>query len=691
MDINYYKKYEPIDGKWYINKEIGRGAFGAVYEVERHDFSDMKAAMKIITIPANKSVYDSFRQENFSMTDEMVKEYYYSIVCEYIKEFQLMSKLKGNSNIVSYEDHDVRERTDYIGWDIFIRMELLRPMSDYFQNNYTRERVIKLGIDICKALEVCQRYNIIHRDIKPTNIFVSSTGEFKLGDFGVAKILEKSNSHMSTKGTYTYMAPEVCRGERYSGLADIYSLGIVMYKLLNNNLEPFRKSTEYGEAQKALEMRLQGYEMIKPANADDNLSEIILKACKFNPGERYQTPAQMRRQLEALQAGTYSSSSYVHGGSTYAASSGLKGDRSGFGLPSDFGSAIKVSKTGAMEKAFADKMVKKTVKSVKSSKTASKAKRKKSKKGLVAICVILFLIIVAACTAFGLYAHYSNLYKKAESRLSSENYSAARSIYEEIKWFKDSEEKILLCDYEEAANLLKMGDYDAALSIYETLKAQNFKDSEQCYNEAVFFKVEDLLKKEKVSEALSTMGIFAGDDDEEIVERLNKYKLQAGNILADDGNYEKAIEIYSEIHEEAKVLECKYLIALEYKEAGEYVFAMGAFSEIFGYRDSNNQFDLTEELLIEKNKNDYMFLIPNNLKGKYSNTDGYYVDYSLDKEVEYNLPHSLDDDFKVNYGVHFHGNNKDGWEKQWVYEAASADVLNVYNYIDQQVYVLTLE
>lgn len=73
--------------------------------------------------------------------------------------------------------------------------------------------MIRLGIDICKALELCQKYNVIHRDIKPENIFVSGSGDFKLGDFGIARTIERASSGLSKKGTYNYMAPEVYRGK----------------------------------------------------------------------------------------------------------------------------------------------------------------------------------------------------------------------------------------------------------------------------------------------------------------------------------------------------------------------------------------------------------------------------------------------------------------------------------------------
>ena len=101
------------------------------------------------------------------------------------------------------------------------------------------KETIKLGIDLCKALEYCQQLNIIHRDIKPENIFVSRFGDFKLGDFGIARELEKTMSSLSKKGTYSYMAPEMYKGERYDNSVDIYSLGIVLYKIMNKNRLPF--------------------------------------------------------------------------------------------------------------------------------------------------------------------------------------------------------------------------------------------------------------------------------------------------------------------------------------------------------------------------------------------------------------------------------------------------------------------
>ena len=304
MDINYAKQFEPINGKWYITKELGNGAFGTVFEIERRDFTNEKSALKIIPVPATQGEVNSYIDENDDADENSVSGYFYGYVEEFISEFKLMSKFKGNSNIVSIEDYDVIERKDRFGWDILIRMELLTPLSRYYRENIpTQNDIIRLGIDICKALELCQKYNIIHRDVKPSNIFVSENGEYKLGDFGVAKVLGKTSS-MSKKGTYTYMAPEVYKGDNYSANVDLYSLGSVMYKLLNNKLEMFRIEKTHADEFKALETRIMGQKEIPaPANADAALSAVILKACSYNPSDRYQSPTEMREALECLLEG----------------------------------------------------------------------------------------------------------------------------------------------------------------------------------------------------------------------------------------------------------------------------------------------------------------------------------------------------------------------------------------------------
>lgn len=290
--------------EWKIISKIGEGSFGRVYKAQRTEKGrSFYSAIKIITIPASKGELDSVRSE--SGDEKSVRDYFENLVEECIQEVSTMEYFRGNSHIVSVEDYKVMEYLDEIGWDIFIRMEYLTSFMEYYAGkNLTEKEVMKLGIDLCKALEYCGQLHIIHRDIKPENIFVSRFGDFKLGDFGIARELEKTMSTLSKKGTYSYMAPEMYRGEQYDSRVDIYALGLVLYKLMNHNRLPFlnleKQLITYRDKENALTRRMSGEKPPEPVDAGKNFGRVILKACAYDPAERYQTPHELRHALEAI-------------------------------------------------------------------------------------------------------------------------------------------------------------------------------------------------------------------------------------------------------------------------------------------------------------------------------------------------------------------------------------------------------
>ena len=290
--------------KWKICRELGQGSYGTVYEIQREDFGGVyKAALKVITVPQSRTELQSVLDEG--MTPPQAKQYFYSVVEDIGRECAIMSRLKGTGNIVSYEDHAVLRHPDGIGWDILIRMELLHPLLPYvYEHPMARRDIIRLGIDICKALELCQRYNIIHRDIKPENIFISDNGDYKLGDFGIARTIERTTSGLSKKGTYSYMAPEVYIGKEYGFSVDTYSLGLVLYRMLNKNRGPFLpqppEAITYDNREQALARRVSGEPLPRPFYGEGRLGEIVLKACAFDPKDRYSSPQQLRQELEAI-------------------------------------------------------------------------------------------------------------------------------------------------------------------------------------------------------------------------------------------------------------------------------------------------------------------------------------------------------------------------------------------------------
>lgn len=289
--------------EWNEDCLLGEGSFGKVYKAKRVEYGrTFYSAIKVITVPKSQQEIRYARSQG--MNDQEIYNYFRGLVDNLLNEITLMDNLKGAKNIVGIEDYKIIQREGEIGWDIFIRMELLTPFDSFVSNpEFSQKDVIKLGVDLCSALEICEQNYIVHRDIKPDNIFISRFGEFKLGDFGIARKLETTQANLSRKGTLNYMAPEVYKSEEYGSNVDIYSLGLVLYTLLNNNrvafLPPYPQPISYKDNEEALSKRLSGMPPVPPCNAGASLGATILKACAYHPQDRYQTATEFKNALIA--------------------------------------------------------------------------------------------------------------------------------------------------------------------------------------------------------------------------------------------------------------------------------------------------------------------------------------------------------------------------------------------------------
>lgn len=298
MGIERLSEFWP---EWKIEGMLGCGAYGKVYKAVRNELEfSVYSAIKVITIPSDNAEIDALRSEGMTIDD--ARRYFKEIAEDFVKEIKLMNILRGAPNIVYAEGFNILEHNDGVGCDIFIRMELLTSFKEHLERtDMSVGDVIDLGIDIASALEVCHSHNIIHRDIKPANIFITDFGNYKLGDFGIAKELEKTSGALSTKGTPGFMAPEVARGVRYDCTVDIYSLGLVMYFLLNNKRFPFIDSAKteitYNDRRSSNERRLKGESLPAPCNSSGLLNEVILTACAYDPSRRFRNATAFKNAL----------------------------------------------------------------------------------------------------------------------------------------------------------------------------------------------------------------------------------------------------------------------------------------------------------------------------------------------------------------------------------------------------------
>lgn len=292
-------KYEPLWNEWYVEELIGKGSYGEVYKIYRDVGGKREyAAAKYISIPKadDRKNYRRYSQKELTTIFEDRAD-------KFSIEISSMLKLKGSKNVVHYEQHIKEKKKDEIGWDIIIRMELLTSLEDYLDENvFYKKDVVKLGIDICAAIESCQKNNIIHRDIKIENIFLDAFNNYKLGDFGVSRE-GKGTATGTITGTADYMAPEISKDHKYNSTVDIYALGIAMYQLLNNRRNPFIDAdnvpTSDDEANAQLK-RLNGEAFPNPKFDSGELARIVKKACAYDRHERYETPQEMADELKKV-------------------------------------------------------------------------------------------------------------------------------------------------------------------------------------------------------------------------------------------------------------------------------------------------------------------------------------------------------------------------------------------------------
>lgn len=291
---------------WEVVRLIGRGSSGAVYEIQRDVFGHKEtAALKVIKLPQNGSDIEDLYNDGYD--EASVTARFEGYLKDIVQEYSFMSEMKGHTNIVYCDDLRYVQHDDRVGWDIYIKMEYLTPLPQALKAGIKEEDCIRVGMDICSALSLCKSRNIIHRDIKPQNIFVSQDGNYKLGDFGIAKTTERTT--MGAKvGTYKYMAPEVYNNQPYGRSSDIYSLGLVMYWMLNERRTPFLPMPPQvptgSQEDAARTRRFEGEPLPAPKNGSEALKAIVLKACAHDTKARYHDPEDMRADLEALLKGT---------------------------------------------------------------------------------------------------------------------------------------------------------------------------------------------------------------------------------------------------------------------------------------------------------------------------------------------------------------------------------------------------
>ncbi len=281
----------PLWGRWELKERIRSSAEGDIYRLESRRMNRTESAlMKVVPLIADKSY---FSEEQKLGQIERAKE-----LAE--QESELLFRLEGCPNIVTYQDeemHEIQVDGQFEGYAYLIRTEALEPLSDCIRSHRfyaSEENVMQLAKEIALALYSAHQQGILHRGIHPDQIYLTASGCAKLGGFRPPKRAGLMNAYSDSDG---YIAPEIASAKRltdFTPQADIYAFGITLYQLMNRMALPFE--TECGP-DAAWEKRMQGEPFPKPLQASDVFAKIILKACAYQPEDRYASAEELLAAL----------------------------------------------------------------------------------------------------------------------------------------------------------------------------------------------------------------------------------------------------------------------------------------------------------------------------------------------------------------------------------------------------------
>jgi serine/threonine-protein kinase len=221
---------------------------------------------------------------------------------EFIKRFNVEARAAASlshQNIVSV--YDVGNDGDIY----FIVMEYIEgcTLKELINRKapFGNKEVISISLQVASALEHAHKNNIVHRDIKPQNILVSSSGKnpgcVKVTDFGIARAASSTTTSTEAMGSVQYFSPEQAQGGFVDAKSDIYSLGIMMFEMITGIL-PFDGDSAVTLAMKHIKEPIPDIAKLNP-NASKSLIKIITKATQKRPYARYQTAAQLIADLKA--------------------------------------------------------------------------------------------------------------------------------------------------------------------------------------------------------------------------------------------------------------------------------------------------------------------------------------------------------------------------------------------------------
>ena len=265
-----------IGERYKIISELGHGGMSDVFEARDIIFK-RTVAIKIIKFENSNKIENLIRFQNEAR----------------------FSAAFNHPNIVKIYDYGEHNNLPYIVNE-YMKSQTLRDVLDYKKNLGLNE-TCQIMLQLCDAVIEVHSKNIIHRDIKPQNIYYLSDGTVKLSDFGISVLLNSPlnvNENKKVMGTVQYLAPELVYGKKCSFQSDIYAMGITMFELLTGQV-PFDASKVSDIAYMQVNDEMPSVLTIIPTLPKE-VDKIVQKATAKDVQDRYKTVVELRKDILSL-------------------------------------------------------------------------------------------------------------------------------------------------------------------------------------------------------------------------------------------------------------------------------------------------------------------------------------------------------------------------------------------------------
>jgi thiamine kinase-like enzyme len=267
-------------GDFELGDMLGRGGMGAVYR-GRQISLDRQVAVKVL--PAHLSEDESFRKR-------------------FLLEARAVAQIN-SPNVIQVFFAGIHEGHHYFAMEYIEGTDLAKKLKDGYRPTY--HEALDLVTQAACGLVAAGEHNIVHRDIKPGNMMLTTKGVLKLMDFGLVRLARSDETGITMTGTImgtvSYFSPEQGRGERCDQRTDIYALGVVFYELLTGKL-PFTGGDATSVIYQHIHVAPTPPKEIDPAIPED-YQAVVLKCMQKNVAHRYQSAAELVADLKALQSG----------------------------------------------------------------------------------------------------------------------------------------------------------------------------------------------------------------------------------------------------------------------------------------------------------------------------------------------------------------------------------------------------